>query len=352
VSPTRGRPPIAKFDADAEFEADAVLRDAARIGFGMGVGFRYRHARQLPPMPAFSPAVRRAVCVSIREAADLGAEHASLRHLLVALLDLPGGAASELVRQWQTAQEVPLSAAVRADPAYDRSGTPPMSATAALKVDRVLPATKVPRILVPPWRALVWLLHQPLRHNYRRHGARYGHPILLSIEAWAGGKTVHIGRTQVTAVEALLCVIDLHEQLDSAGIALPPEVGRWNEGGKILAIHGIRGSTATRAAATVPYDPRDREEDLSGLPTKGWKPTRRVVGLPAMGRTALAALREASHEARRLGHPFAGTTHLLHALLTEPDGPAARFLRLLGADPDSVRSDVDARLEAVTHDNS
>ena len=57
-------------------------------------------------------------------------------------------------------------------------------------------------------------------------------------------------------------------------------------------------------------------------------------------RTALTALREASLSARRQGHRYTGTTHLLGALLADPDGPASRLLRQLGVDPDAVRTDI------------
>ncbi|MFV2011393.1 MULTISPECIES: Clp protease N-terminal domain-containing protein [unclassified Micromonospora] len=38
----------------------------------------------------------------------------------------------------------------------------------------------------------------------------------------------------------------------------------------------------------------------------------------------------------RSGHPFAGTTHLLAGILRDRDGPAARLLRGLGADPEAI----------------
>ncbi|MGX7676801.1 Clp protease N-terminal domain-containing protein [Plantactinospora sp. DSM 117369] len=62
------------------------------------------------------------------------------------------------------------------------------------------------------------------------------------------------------------------------------------------------------------------------------------------GRTSLAALRSASDAARDAGHPHAGTTHLLAAVLVEADGPAARLLPNLGADPAAIRRRAVARL--------
>lgn len=80
------------------------------------------------------------------------------------------------------------------------------------------------------------------------------------------------------------------------------------------------------------------------MPRLGWPTIRIRPGVPTPGRTALLALREASLSARRLGHPYAGTTHLLATLLTDPTGPAARLLRELGVDPGALRSDAQAAI--------
>ena len=102
-----------------------------------------------------------------------------------------------------------------------------------------------------------------------------------------------------------------------------------------------------RAGARMPPWPTDAEDDLNSVPHKGWWKPKAPTGGPAQGRTALVALREASLLAQRLGHPYAGTTHLLCTLLAEPTGPAARLLRRLGVDPDVVRSRAAARLESA-----
>jgi hypothetical protein len=179
---------------------------------------------------------------------------------------------------------------------------------------------------------------------YRTHGARYGHPTLFLIEADATDKAVRTGHASVTAADVLLSVVDLHEQLAATRTQLPPDVARWNEAGPILAAHSVAGPAAMRAGARMPPWPTDAEDDLTGIPHEGWWKPRAPAGGPVQGRTALVALREASLLAHRLGHPYAGTTHLLRALLAEPSGPAARLLRRLGVDSDVVRSDAGAHL--------
>jgi hypothetical protein len=289
--------------------------------------------QSLQPTPAYQPAT----CAH-------EVEHAGPQHLLVAVLALPGSAAYRLLRERWVVEYASLARIVRADPAYQENGTSSEWAVGALTFGRVLPAAG-PRLLRWPWRAAVWLLGTRVRRPYRRHGARYGHLILLLIEGDARYKAVHLGHAVITATDVLLSVIDLHEQLASAGKTLPDEVARWNRAGAILAAYGAQGRTVTRAAARLASVSSDREDDLAGLPTQGWPPPRAPLGEPAQGRTALAALREASLSAYRLGHPYAGTTHLLGALLAEPAGPVVRLPRQFGVNPDAVRSDVARHLE-------
>ncbi|MEN3310307.1 MAG: ATP-dependent Clp protease ATP-binding subunit ClpB, partial [Micromonosporaceae bacterium] len=56
------------------------------------------------------------------------------------------------------------------------------------------------------------------------------------------------------------------------------------------------------------------------------------------------ALRDAQSTAVRLGHTEVDGEHLLHALLTDPDGLVPRLVRQVGADPDALRADVEAEL--------
>jgi ATP-dependent Clp protease ATP-binding subunit ClpA len=326
-------------DEEMAFETDAVLRDAAFQGADI-VRARYRRGGELPPLPTFSDAVRHAVYEAIKEAAARGVKHAGPAHLLTGLLALPDSAACRwLLQWWGPDARASLVSSVLADPAYRQDGERSTWAVAQLTFLRVLPAVG-PRLWRWPWRAAIWLLGMQVRRPYRRHGARYGHQILRLIEADATQKAVHTGHAVATAMHVLLSTIDLHEQLASAGKTLPADVARWNRAGAILAGHGMQGATATRAASQLASAPSDAEADLAALPTRGWPLPRAPLGAPAQGRTALAALREASLSAYRLGHPYAGTTHLLGALLAEPDGPAGRLLRQLGVDPHAVRSDV------------
>jgi hypothetical protein len=297
-------------------------------------------------LPTFTPAVRHAVREALREAAGHGVQHAGREYLLLGLLALVDSAAYRLVVEWSgLGGPATLTNAVRADRAYHAGGERNNWAAPVLTAARVLPVDR-PRWWHWPWRASVWWLGlRWVRRPYRRHGARYGHPILLLIEGNATPKAVHVGHSTVTAAAVLLAVIDMHEGLAFADKHLPEDVALWCQAGEILAAYGVEGYEATRAAARLSSTVRDAEDDLSGVPTVGWWPPKvRIGAAPAQGRTALAALREASLSARRSGHPFAGTSHLLVALLVEPDGPATRLLRELGVNVDGVRARVERQL--------
>jgi len=335
---------VVAFDEEVAFEADAVLREAAFDGSDI-LRARYRRRSEPPPLPVFSPAVRHAVYEAIHEATRRGIKHAGPQHLLAGLLALPDSAAGRLLEEWWVPGHASLEQIARADRG-DIEDDAPSTWVLSLTFWRVLPAAG-PRLWRWPWRALVWQVGRLLRRPYRRHGARYGHPILLAIESDATRKAVYTGHAVVTAADVLLSVIELHEQVASAGKTLPDEVARWSQAGEILAARGVQGWTVTRAAARLVSVAGDAEDNLAGLPTRGWPPPRASVGAPRQGRSALTALREASLLAHRLGHPYAGTTHLLDALLVEPDGPAARLLRECGVNPYAVRSEVTRRLEGV-----
>ena len=330
----------AQFDDDVAAETAAVLRVAAFRGSDV-VRARGRRAS----LPTFSPAVEHAVYEAIHEAALRGVERAGPQHLVLGLLSVPGGAANRLLERLWVAGQPPLADQIRVESVYRKGGTPSEWAVDNLTFWGALPAPG-PRWRRRPWRVGVQLLATTLfGRPYRTHGARYGYPILFLIEADANDKAVRTGHASVTAADVLLSVVDLHEQLAEAGVELPPDVARWNEAGQILAACSVAGPAAMRAGARMPPWPTDAEDDLADVPRKGWWKPKAPTGGPAQGRTALVALREASHLAHGLGHPQAGTTHLLCTLLAEQTGPAARLLRHLGVDSDVVRLRANARLE-------
>ncbi|WP_203855951.1 Clp protease N-terminal domain-containing protein [Plantactinospora mayteni] len=331
-------PPL---DDEIMMAADAALRLAAYRG-----AYRVWRGRRRHPgaLPTFSPSVRQAVYEALHEASRDGLRWVGSEHLLVAVLSLPDSAAARFLTNWSQVDLDWLVGRLRDEPAYQGDSAPPLpSALAWLKFLRVLPAT-APVPLRWPWRTAVWVLTRFVRRGYRRHGARYGHPMLAGCVSAAEQKAVELGRPYVTGAEVLLAVLDLHEQLTAAGSILPAEFARFSEAGEILRTGGVTLRAATKAATRLTTLPTDAEADLGQIPTRGWRTVRRRVAAPPYGRTSLAALRSASVAARDAGHSHAGTTHLLAAVLVEADGPAARLLHSLGADPAAIRAQAVARL--------
>ncbi|NOG52715.1 MAG: hypothetical protein HND48_27155 [Chloroflexi bacterium] len=81
-------------------------------------------------------------------------------------------------------------------------------------------------------------------------------------------------------------------------------------------------------------DPRRVEE----LVVKMKKPeSRQRSGNFDLTRRAQARDGTGVDEARRMGHHYIGTEHLLLALVRQPEGTAIRVLRQLGITPEEVR---------------
>ncbi len=93
-------------------------------------------------------------------------------------------------------------------------------------------------------------------------------------------------------------------------------------GAKLLDGRGLGLAVLTRLVAA---------EEGSGMP-----------GAPEQGLTenALSAIERAADEARRLGHGYVGTEHLLLGLLRRQDCSAVRLLASAGCEPDALYTDI------------
>lgn len=332
------RPPAGSaFDDDVAVEVDMLLRQAAFTGANDPTPLRSRR-----PSPVFSPAVRHAVYEAVHEASRDHLVFVGRRRLLVALLAIRDSPARELMAQWCPDGHLLLATRIRTAPTYHRDGDytpdgrPVFPLVERLRVCGAIPG-QTDGDLPAFERFLARRFTAWQRRRYTRHGAWYGHPLLVEVDIDARVHATRAGRHHVSSADVLLSVLDAHEQIRAAGADLPTADRPFNAAGEILRAHGIGYQRAARAALTLPPCPTDAEDDLDGLPTRGWPRRARTVTLP-YGRSALAALRSASLSAHRAGHPFAGTTHLLAALLTDDAGPAARLLHSLGARPAGIRT--------------
>ena len=74
---------------------------------------------------------------------------------------------------------------------------------------------------------------------------------------------------------------------------------------------------------------------------RGEKPTEGPIGFTPRSKRVLEL---AFDEARRLGHTYIGTEHLLLGLIREGEGVAAQVLHNLGADLEKVRTQVTSQI--------
>jgi|GEM_PF-2656618 len=315
-----------EFDQQVELFAEGALREATHDGG--------------PGEAVFSGLVRHAVYEAVHEASRRDGVPAGVRHLLAAMYAVPGNAAGRLAEQMWVPGHGDDRLLSRQSPRYRAGDSPPNWAPGMLKALGVLPTTMpaVPRVL---WNAVVttggyFLLRRP----FRRHGTRYGHVIPTIVEREAALQAIRLGRTRTGTVEVLLSILDLHEQLHAAGVDLPEPVAQHNTAGQILRTQGVTLLAATVAAARSPDTPQVVAEPAAvGSPSR----LRASRPAPPLDPDAESALRAASMAARESGHPFAGTTHLLAGILRDRDGPAARLLRSLGADPEAILEQTSVR---------
>jgi ATP-dependent Clp protease ATP-binding subunit ClpA len=111
--------------------------------------------------------------------------------------------------------------------------------------------------------------------------------------------------------------------------------------GTNLALHVMR---AMEIEPELVRRALDRE-----LPADTERPAAADEDGPRFGDQAANALELTVAEAHALGHNYVGCEHMLLGLVAEPDGPAGRVLRSLGAEPRLTRRAVSAALAGYVH---
>ncbi|MFC5750212.1 Clp protease N-terminal domain-containing protein [Actinomadura rugatobispora] len=132
-----------------------------------------------------------------------------------------------------------------------------------------------------------------------------------------------------------------HEQARTAGAT---EIGTEHLLGGLLA---EGGNLALQVLRALDIDPDRIWSEIVRATGDGGP----VQDDPALrfGAQAAAALEMTVTEATSLGHNYIGCEHLLLGLISEPDGPAGRILRSLGAEPRLARRAVNAALAGYVH---
>ncbi|GAB3840442.1 Clp protease N-terminal domain-containing protein [Dactylosporangium cerinum] len=264
---------------------------------------------------AVPPALRAALA----EATAAGVEHAGPIHLLAGLLRDPAGALTGL-----RVDRDELCELLRADPAWRTSDEPYAPLIRHLGVTMEL--------------------DRPGGGWFARRAERKRQPDAISADGFGGALTVVLlrksmrrairgGDGPVTSARLLVAAVTMRAQLLATGNRIRPALVPHNGAPDVLHAHGV---TVDRAVAALPADaggelrPDARFPGLIQMPWPAW--------------TAEAAADRAVDLARAARGAQVGSSHLTIAALEPAGGSAARLLRTLAVDPDTVRTEVAAAL--------
>ena len=109
----------------------------------------------------------------------------------------------------------------------------------------------------------------------------------------------------------------------------------------LLGLVGEEGSVAMRVLSELGLSADEVREAVERAVGRGIRP---LGGPPSLTPRTKRVLEVAVEEARRLGHHYIGTEHLLLGLIREQEGIAIEVLRRLGATPDKIEDQVNRML--------
>jgi hypothetical protein len=238
---------------------------------------------------------------------ELGVSWAHETHLLMGLLQDPGNRASEALLERRVDRDA-LVSALGGHPSARQDGKPNM-----LSVDGL--------------RNLGMLDHPGGRGWGGRLGrwltsGGYGSPVVPLVRAEAERQAVRLGHSRVATVHLLLAMLVLDDQLTTTGRRFRDTVAQVNTGAELLRTRGATSSAMFNAVADLIVT-GDRPQVGSPAPT--------------MEVNAEKALTRARLLANERKCPSTGTTHLLTALLADPDDPCHSLLSAIGVDVEELR---------------
>ncbi|WP_405612105.1 Clp protease N-terminal domain-containing protein [Streptomyces sp. NBC_01508] len=311
-------------DPDDVIEMDAAWREAlAEIRDSGRRPSEPEEAASAPQPPEPSGALRQTLLGALRLAREEGSPDAHGRHLARAMLATPGSRALEAL----TLCRVDLDAAASALDAQAeavRGGATPWTAEKEAAPGSVQLLGRAGLL----GERGVWWARGMLSWMARTAGD--GAPVLLVVNHEARRQAVRYGRTAAEPVDLLLAVPALDRGLVVAGESLPEKLWAANSVADMLRSEGVRQVDLVRAAA-------------SAAGPSATTPGPGAVKLSAEADKVVAAARLLAAERKA---ETVGTTHLLAALLADPEGAPTRLLRECGADPAALRTRLNASLGA------
>lgn len=310
-------------DAGADFtligdarEVDGALREAAWLA-----RVRLRRAWEAPA-PRWSAGVRAAVGRALLEGARWRVPWAHAAHLLTGVCQGGGDRAVEMLRDLRAD---PQGFVQRVTRVARTAGTPMTAGADLLEKTGTLTAPPVG----PLRRPVLRLLTTFMRADAVRYRPGAYRPMVMAMDREAVRQVVRTGAGQATQAHLLLGLLELHQQLAASGQRLRPRWAAHNEAGELLLGAGVRrAALLDRIGRGVPPD--------EPLPphSRPWR--NRTPADPPFGRGVADVDRRAHAFAAELRHRYAGTSHLLMALLAEPDSPARSILRDCGVGVDQL----------------
>ncbi|MEO3828792.1 Clp protease N-terminal domain-containing protein [Actinomadura sp. B10D3] len=257
--------------------------------------------RPLPPTGALVAALGR-MLVSAHE---LGLAWANETHLLMGLLHDPGNRASEALLERRLDRDE-LLARLAVHPTAREDGRPNMRSLDGL-------------------RNLGMLDHSPSRGWGGRIGrwltsGGHGSPVVPTVRSEAQRQAARLGHSSVTTAHLLLSILVLDDQIAIAGHRFRDGVAQVNMGGELLRTRGATPSAVLGAVADL-IPAGDRAGSLN----------------PNVEGSAEKALTRARLLANERKSPSTGTTHLLSAVLADPDDPCHAVLAAIGLDVEELR---------------
>jgi len=300
-------------------EIDATLREAAQLAR------LERRASREEPVPEWTDGVRSALREALSDAGSrrVGLAHAA--HLVVGVCADSGNRAAELLG------EIGLSAhqvlACLSPRLLRREGTPPSSAVYAFRMNGMLTTYG------PILRVLSGVVRADAG-GWRPGGFK---PIVMALDLEASRQAVRRGAQQTSQAHYLLAIRLLPDQLAARNVRLADRWAAYNDAGCLLSQLGVTVPALSTSMDGLRFD----EPPATGT-TRRWR-HRNPASLP-YGAGLVAADERAHGYASDLGHRYAGTDHLLLALLADPAGRTRELLTGLGVDVAVLTRELAGRL--------
>lgn len=300
------------------FEATATLAETAWLVR------RERRPAARAGEPAFTTGVRAAVGEALMVAADAGAARAHAMHLLVGVLSDDTNRASALLARCgidkeELCRQLPLATSVR------HSARPYAPTVDALALVGALD------IRSPAWSRLARFAGRVLAPRSSTG------PVVDFLEHEAIRQAVRTGSTQVGPAHLLVAIAAVQWQLDATGRRIADRYAPFNQAGAVLTGCGVPAGAAARWLA-------GHGQPTTAAATTRHRPWRNMSADPAFGEDAAEPVDRARDTAAALHHPYVGSTHLLLAVLADPDGAARRLLAGLEVDAERVAAEARSRL--------